>query len=144
MRNVARLIVKTAKRIRKKWITHRLLKADRLHGDRLPYYCPCCDTHFKRFVSNGYDRRPERYDIDRYRGRDQAVICPICGALPRHRILAFWMNDRVDDIRATRENPDRARPGKKKYIRKSSRVPVAFLLRMGYNTIVKIWHFCQE
>ena len=102
MRNVARLIVKTAKRIRKKWIIRRLLKADRLQGDRLPYYCPCCDTHFKRFVSNGYDRRPERYDTDRYRGRDQAVICPICGALPRHRILAFWMNDRVDDIRGKR------------------------------------------
>jgi hypothetical protein len=32
----------------------------------------------------------------------------------------------------------------KKYIRESNRVPVAFLFGMGYNDIVKIWHFAKN
>ena len=74
----------------------------RLRGEKQPFYCPCCDTYLKRFVNVGFDKRPERYNPDRYRGIDQDVICPMCGSLPRHRILVSWMNDHVEIIREKR------------------------------------------
>lgn len=60
----------------------------RLFGNRLPYYCPCCDTRLRRFSEGGFAYRPERYDPRRYAETEQRVICPVCGSLPRHRILA--------------------------------------------------------
>ena len=76
-----------------------LFKAEnRIKGDDLPYYCPCCNTYLKQFVSGDFEKRPKRYNIDRYRGTDQNVICPICGSLPRHRILVSWMNENEEWI----------------------------------------------
>ena len=54
------------------------------------YYCPCCNTRLKRFVSGRYADHPETYNPERYRKVDQAVLCPLCRSLPRHRILATW------------------------------------------------------
>ena len=70
----------------------------RIKGDHLPYYCPCCNTYLKQFVSGGYEKWPERFNISRYREIDQMVICPICGSLPRHRILVSWMNENKEWI----------------------------------------------
>ena len=74
----------------------------RLRGGNLPFYCPCCDTYLKHFIDGGFDKKPERYNPDRYRGIDQNAICPVCGSLPRHRILVSWMNDHVEIIREKR------------------------------------------
>ncbi len=68
-------------------------------GDRLPYYCPCCDRHLKRFVDGGFMKQPKIYDVERYKDMDQLVICPVCRSLPRHRILVSWLDDNIDWIK---------------------------------------------
>ena len=69
---------------------------NRFWGDRLPYYCPCCDTRLRGLVNGGYDKIPDSYNPERYASMDQEVICPVCGSLPRHRILVSWMQERRD------------------------------------------------
>ena len=69
---------------------------DRLWGDKLPLYCPCCDTHLRKFIHGNFSKLPDAYNIKRYEGMDQNVICPICGSLPRHRILVIWMNENIE------------------------------------------------
>ncbi|MGN0373998.1 MAG: polysaccharide biosynthesis C-terminal domain-containing protein, partial [Butyrivibrio sp.] len=71
---------------------------NRIKGDNLPYYCPCCNTYLKRFVNGNYEKKPDLYNIARYQGMDQNVICPVCGSLPRHRILVSWMNENEEWI----------------------------------------------
>ena len=63
------------------------------------YYCPCCNTKLHRFISGVYMNRPEIFQYSRYINIKQDVICPICGALPRHRILAAWCNDNKDMLK---------------------------------------------
>lgn len=65
----------------------------RICGDKLSYYCPCCDTHLREFKEGGYAQRSDRFNPARYEHTEQAVICPICGALPRHRILVLWCDE---------------------------------------------------
>lgn len=82
------------------WIGRAVLcrAVSRIKGDELPFFCPCCDSYLRRFVRGGYEKRPERFHIVRYRGMDQNVICPVCGSLPRHRILVSWMNENEEWI----------------------------------------------
>ena len=61
-----------------------------LFNKKTVWYCPCCDLKYKSFVSGIYLDHPERYNPDRYKNTQQEVICPYCGSLPRHRILACW------------------------------------------------------
>ena len=72
---------------------------DRVKREKLPYYCPCCDTYLKSFINGEYDKHPETYNPERYAATDQDVICPICRSLPRHRILASWMNQNIEKIK---------------------------------------------
>ena len=74
----------------------------RKHRDKLPFYCPCCDTYLQSFGKGEYDSKPSLYNPERYKYTDQYVVCPICGAIPRHRILAEWMDKNVGDIRGKR------------------------------------------
>lgn len=64
-----------------------------LIGNKLPYYCPCCNTYLHKFADGDFINQPELYNVERYKEVDQNVICPVCGALPRHRILVSWMNE---------------------------------------------------
>lgn len=66
--------------------------------DRLPYYCPCCGTWLKGFVEGGYKTRPDCYNPSRYEHIRQDVLCPVCGALPRHRILALWCDSHREEL----------------------------------------------
>ena len=61
--------------------------------------CPCCGYRFRSFVAGHYQERSERYNPVRYAGIGQDVICPVCGSLPRHRILAAWCDDHVEALR---------------------------------------------
>ena len=70
-----------------------------LCGKDFHYYCPCCDTRIRKFKSGEFADRPEIYNPKRYTQCDQEVICPVCGALPRHRILAAWCDSHRDDIK---------------------------------------------
>ncbi len=68
-------------------------------GEKLPLYCPCCGVHINEFMDEGYANSPEYFNPARYAELDQKVICPCCGALPRHRILSLWMEKHIDELR---------------------------------------------
>jgi len=56
----------------------------------MQYYCLCCGIRFREFVAGDYKERPKRFNPVRYENTRQDVLCPVCRALPRHRILALW------------------------------------------------------
>ena len=63
------------------------------------YYCPCCETKLKKFYDGGFKKSPKKYNYKRYEKIEQNVICPICGSLPRHRIIVSWMNENKEKIK---------------------------------------------
>lgn len=71
-----------------------------LFNKKTIWYCPCCNLKFKSFVPGIYIDRPERYNPDRYQHTKQYVICPCCGSLPRHRILASWCEKQKDVLQS--------------------------------------------
>lgn len=71
---------------------------NRIDRGKLPLYCPCCDTYLRQFISGGFDRNPNNYNVARYMHINQEVICPVCGALPRHRILASWLQENRERV----------------------------------------------
>ena len=92
------MIRKAVKLVAIAWIKMR----SRFIGKKLPLYCPCCGVHLKAFMDDGYASNQELYNPDRYTGIDQEVICPCCGSLPRHRILALWMEAHIEELRGKR------------------------------------------
>lgn len=84
IKKIIRKIVKLSRRYIARFI-------DVIAKDKLPYFCPCCNTYLLAFADGGYTHFHKRFNIERYKGIDQKVICPVCNALPRHRILATWM-----------------------------------------------------
>jgi SAM-dependent methyltransferase len=44
---------------------------------------------------------PEFFDRARYEHVRQDVLCPRCGSLPRHRILALWFENHREELRAS-------------------------------------------
>ena len=69
--------------------------------DQMKYYCPCCETRLRTFAEGDYVDYPEKYDHRRYVKTRQDVICPVCGALPRHRILAIWCDKHRSDLQSS-------------------------------------------
>jgi len=49
----------------------------------LRFRCPCCDGHFRKFLSFGVKPRPN-------------AQCPRCGSLERHRLLWLYLRDRTN------------------------------------------------
>ena len=74
----------------------------RIKKDNLPYYCPCCGTHLNRFIEGGYKNWPDKVNVSRYEHTRQDVICPVCGSLPRHRILALWCEQQVEELKTSK------------------------------------------
>ena len=74
----------------------RIFLGNVLIGKKLPYYCPCCNKYLYNFKEGEYMRCPKLYNIDRYIGFDQKVVCPVCFSLPRHRIMVFWMEEHIE------------------------------------------------
>lgn len=60
------------------------------------WYCPCCGYRFQRFIAGDYSERQARFNASRYEHTRQDVLCPVCKALPRHRILASWSEKHKD------------------------------------------------
>ena len=61
--------------------------------------CPCCGIRIQKFVAGNYRHYPHCYNPLRYEHTRQDVLCPVCRALPRHRILAIWLEKRIDYLR---------------------------------------------
>ena len=52
-------------------------------------YCSCCNARIP-FRRGFFFWNRTVFDVRRYRDAPQKVICPACGSLPRHRIIASW------------------------------------------------------
>ena len=63
------------------------------------FSCPCCDARFRRFKANPYTIRTDYFNPDRYKGQEQHIICPVCESLPRHRILATWLESHKSELK---------------------------------------------
>ena len=87
------LFLLVLRRGKKEWRKLLSVVENRFWGDRLPCYCPCCDTRLRGFINGGYDTWKDFFNPERYVLQDQEVICPVCGSLPRHRILVSWMQE---------------------------------------------------
>jgi SAM-dependent methyltransferase len=46
-------------------------------------YCPCCDSHCRKFLNFGIKIRHD-------------VRCPFCGSLERHRLISLYLAQRTD------------------------------------------------
>lgn len=66
------------------------------------YYCPCCKTRITGFIDGGFGKRTSIFNPQRYENLKQDVLCPVCNALPRHRILAKWCEDNIERLRRKR------------------------------------------
>ena len=61
-----------------------------LYAKKAVWLCPCCQYRFQAFIAGDYSERQTRFNAGRYEHTRQDVLCPVCKALPRHRILASW------------------------------------------------------
>lgn len=59
-------------------------------------FCPCCGYRFRAFIAGDYSERQARFNATRYEHTRQDVLCPVCKALPRHRILASWSDKHIE------------------------------------------------
>ncbi len=69
---------------------HQVLRGWRHKAVRVAHvgnqrYCPCCDSHVRRFSPYGADPRPN-------------AQCPVCGALERHRLISLFLQSRREDL----------------------------------------------
>lgn len=70
-----------------------------LNPKKMTFYCPCCGNRFRSFNGWDYKEHHERFNSSRYEGIRQDVLCPICRALPRHRILALWCEKHIAELK---------------------------------------------
>ena len=70
-----------------------------LFSKEMTSYCSCCRLKLKHFVNGHFQNHPERYNPKRYANTRQDVICPFCGSLPRHRILALWCEQNIKKLK---------------------------------------------
>ena len=67
-----------------------------LHPKKAVWFCPCCGYRFQEFIAGDYSERQARFNASRYEHTRQDVLCPVCKALPRHRILASWSDKHIE------------------------------------------------
>lgn len=82
--------------------TLRYKSASVLFRKKITNYCPCCNTHVRDFEAGDYAERPNRFNPARYENAKQEVRCPVCRALPRHRILASWCETQLPWLKSSK------------------------------------------
>lgn len=75
----ARRVVKAVVPPRYRWKLRAWGNRTAHYGTRR--YCPCCDSHLRRFSAFGVRPRPD-------------ALCPVCGALERHRLASLFFRSR--------------------------------------------------
>lgn len=70
-----------------------------LNPKKMKFFCPCCGYRFRSFNGWDYKEITSMFNTFRYEGIPQDVLCPICRALPRHRILALWCERHLRELR---------------------------------------------
>ena len=66
---------------------------------RVRCYCPCCDTKLRAWGVARFAERPDLYDARRYAETPQDVVCPVCGSIPRRRVIAWYLGRHLDLVR---------------------------------------------
>jgi len=74
----------------------------KLRPSKAVYYCPCCNHKLTKFVDGKYKERNEYFNPIRYANTEQKVQCPVCRAIPRHRILALYFQKHIDELKKKR------------------------------------------
>ncbi len=67
--------------------------------DRVECYCTCCEMPLRAWGVARFAERPDLYDARRYAGMPQDVVCPACGSIPRHRIIAWYLGRHLELVR---------------------------------------------
>jgi len=98
-RKCPRRLWKAAVAVYRKLVRIKYRTAMLTSSAELPCFCPCCGFRFKSFVEGDYAHLPDFYEPSLFVNVKQDVVCPVCGSLPRHRILACWCKDNIDMIR---------------------------------------------
>ena len=62
-------------------------------------YCPCCETKLRAWKVARFTEKPDLYDARRYANMPQDVVCPVCGSIPRHRIIVWHLDQRPSLVR---------------------------------------------
>lgn len=70
-----------------------------LNPKKMQLFCPCCGYRFRSFNGWDYKELGNTFNTARYEGICQDVLCPICRALPRHRILALWCEKHKEELK---------------------------------------------
>ena len=70
-----------------------------LNPKKMTLFCPCCGFRFRSFNGWDYKEITTMFATSRYEGIRQDVLCPICRALPRHRILALWCEKHIQELK---------------------------------------------
>lgn len=70
-----------------------------LNPKKMTLFCPCCGFRFRAFNGWDYKEITTMFATSRYEGIRQDVLCPICRALPRHRILALWCEKHIQELK---------------------------------------------
>ncbi len=60
------------------------------------YRCPCCNKRVGRFLDFNYSSW--KYNSCLYPGYEKNTICPHCQSLPRHRMIAYYFNRRIEEL----------------------------------------------
>lgn len=98
---IRKLIPGFVKRMGKRVLYSPLRVGGKLLNGETIYRCPCCGRETVGFIYGDY-ADPGWFDLRRYAPETQRVICPMCNALPRHRILAKWCGEHEDRLRGKR------------------------------------------
>ena len=56
-------------------------------------WCPCCGTRLHAWKEGQFAQRADLYDVRRYASTPQDVVCPVCGSIPRHRIIVWYLGE---------------------------------------------------
>ena len=72
-----------------------------LFAKKMKWFCPCCGMKIKSFIEADY-LDAEHFNSERYFNTRQDVLCPVCNALPRHRILASWCETQIPFLKSSK------------------------------------------
>ena len=92
-----RFLQKTATSLYRQRRLSKYRKDEISNPEDMKYYCPCCGLKIRDFVVADY-LDAEHFNPNRYKNTKQDVLCPACMSLPRHRILAAWLDEHQEII----------------------------------------------
>ena len=98
-----------------RYICYRIVNS----GKKKNVFCPCCGHEFVKFRENAYFRDARRFNWDRFKNARQDVVCPFCGSLPRHRIIAEWCGKNSDELSHSRNLYFACESSMKRWFRKN-------------------------